>query len=62
MSCGHFEGLITYNRSLAPKLQAAGLEVRFVEAADGHNWIAWRDRLREGLTYLFPGSLWMTYE
>lgn len=62
MSCGTFESLIYYNRSLAPKFRDAGLEVRFVEAADGHNWIAWRDRLREGLTYLFPGFLWMTYE
>ena len=62
MSCGTFESLIYYNRSLAPLLRQAGREVRFVEAQDGHNWIAWRDRLREGLTYLFPGYLWMTYE
>lgn len=62
MSCGTFESLIYYNRSLVPLLRKAGLEVRFVEAQDGHNWIAWRDRLREGLAYLFPGYLWMTYE
>lgn len=60
-SCGTFESLIYYNRSLVPLMRHAGLDVRFVEAADGHNWIAWRDRLREGLTYLFPGYLWMTY-
>jgi enterochelin esterase-like enzyme len=36
--------------------------VRYAEAQDGHNWIAWRDRLREGLTYLFPGHLRMVYE
>lgn len=62
MSCGIFEGLIRYNRALAPELRAAGLRVRFVESADGHNWVAWRDRLREGLSWLLPGHLWMTYE
>ena len=62
MSAGHFESLITYNRHLAPLMRAAGLRVRFEESADGHNWVAWRDRLREGLTYLFTGHLWMTYE
>lgn len=62
MSCGTFESLIYYNRSLVPLLRGGGLDVRFVEAQDGHNWIAWRDRLREGLTCLFPGYLWMTYE
>ena len=62
LSCGTFEGLIVYNRSIAPLLRAAGLQVRFVEAADGHNWIGWRDRLRDGLSWTFPGHLWMTYE
>lgn len=62
MSCGTFEGLITYNRSIAPLLRGAGLQVRFVESRDGHNWINWRDRLRDGLTWSFPGHLWMTYE
>lgn len=62
MSCGTFEGLIYYNRSLLPLLRDAGLEVRYVESQDGHNWINWRDRLRDGLTWLFPGHLWMYYE
>lgn len=62
MSCGTFEGLIFYNRALAPLLDAAGIQVRFVESQDGHNWIAWRDRLRDGLSWSFPGHLWMTYE
>lgn len=62
MSCGTFESLIYFNRSLHPMLRDAGLQVRFVEAQDGHNWINWRDRLREGLTYLFPGHLWMYYD
>jgi enterochelin esterase-like enzyme len=62
LSCGQFESLIWFNRSLGPLLREAGIETRFVEASDGHNWIAWRDRLREGLTWLFPGRLWMYYE
>jgi len=62
MSCGVFESLIHYNRSLAPALRRAGVPVRFVEAQDGHNWICWRDRLREALTWLYPGHLWMYYE
>lgn len=61
-SCGVFESLITYNRSLVPLLRDAGVEHRFVESRDGHNWIGWRDRLREGLTWTFPGHLWMTYD
>lgn len=62
LSCGTFESLIWFNRSLRPLLRDHGLDVRFVEAQDGHNWIAWRDRLRDGLTWLYPGRLWMYYE
>jgi enterochelin esterase family protein len=62
VSCGIYESLIYENRSLVPLLQASGMEVRYVEARDGHNWENWRDRLREGLSWLFPGPLWMVYE
>ena len=62
LSCGMYEGLIYYNRSLVPFLQATGMEVRFAEARDGHNWENWRDRLREGLSWLFPGPLGLVYE
>ncbi|NJL26701.1 MAG: esterase family protein [Thermoanaerobaculia bacterium] len=62
ISCGTYESLIYENRSLVPVLQKAGMDVRFVEARDGHNWENWRDRLREGLSWLFPGPLWMVYE
>ena len=34
----------------------------YEEARDGHNWENWRDRLRSGLSWLFPGPLWMVYE
>lgn len=62
VSCGMYESLIYENRSLVPILQKAGMEVRFSEARDGHNWENWRDRLREGLSWLFPGPLWLVYE
>jgi enterochelin esterase family protein len=62
LTCGVYESLIYENRSLVPVLQRSGLAVRYVEARDGHNWENWRDRLREGLSWLFPGPLWMVYE
>ena len=62
MSCGIYESLIYENRSLLPRLQAEGLDVRFEEARDAHNWENWRDRLRSGLSWLYPGPLWMVYE
>jgi len=62
VSCGTYESLIYENRSLVPMLVATGMEVRYIEARDGHNWENWRDRLREGLSWLFPGPLWMVYE
>lgn len=62
MSCGTYESLIYENRSLVPVLQKTQMDLRYVEARDGHNWENWRDRLREGLSWLFPGPLWMVYE
>ena len=62
VSCGIYESMIYENRSIVPLLQSTGMEVRYVEARDGHNWDNWRDRLREGLSWLFPGPLWMVYE
>jgi len=62
LSCGTYESLIYENRSIVPLLQSTGCDVRYVEARDGHNWENWRDRMREGLSWLFPGPLWMVYE
>jgi enterochelin esterase family protein len=62
MSCGIYESLIYENRSLIPRLQHQGIEVQFEEARDAHNWENWRDRLRNGLSWLFPGPVWMVYE
>ena len=62
LSAGIYEPMIYFSRSLLPVLQGTGAEVRLVEAMDGHNWENWRDRLRDGLTWLFPGPLWMVYQ
>jgi enterochelin esterase family protein len=60
--CGTYESLISYNRSMFPLLQSTGMEVRYNEARDGHDWENWRDRMREGLSWLYPGPLWVVYE
>jgi enterochelin esterase family protein len=62
MSCGVYESLIYENRSLVPRLQAEDMEVRFEEVRDAHNWENWRDRLRNALSWLFPGPNWVVYE
>ena len=62
VTCGMYESSIYYNRSLLPILQATDMEVRYEESRDGHNWENWRDRMRAGLSWLFPGPLWMVYE
>ena len=62
ISCGVYESLIYENRSMVPLLQAHGIRVRYEEARDAHNWENWRDRLRGGLSWLYPGPLWMEYD
>ena len=62
VACGTYEPLIYENRSFVPLLQSTGMELRYVESRDGHNWENWRDRMREGLSYLFPGPLLLYYE
>ena len=62
VSCGVYEPLIVRNRSMVPVFEAAGMTVRYVEARDGHSWVSWRDRLREGLSWIFPGPQKYVYE
>jgi enterochelin esterase-like enzyme len=62
VSCGVYEPLIVRNRSMVPTFEAAGMAVRYVEARDGHSWENWRDRLREGLSWIFPGPGKFIYE
>jgi enterochelin esterase family protein len=62
VSCGIYESLIYENRALLALLQDKGIQVRYREVPDGHNWENWRDRLQDALSWLFPGPLWMIYE
>src|SRR6185295_1621515 len=59
---GVYEPLIVRNRSMVPVFEAAGMTVRYVEARDGHSWENWRDRLRDGLSWIFPGEQKYFYE
>jgi enterochelin esterase family protein len=62
MSCGVYEPLIVPNRSMVPTFESAGMTVRYVEARDGHNWENWRDRLRDALSWVYPGPQKFYYE
>jgi enterochelin esterase-like enzyme len=62
ISCGVYEELIVRNRSMVPVFTTAGMEVNYVESRDGHNWESWRDRLRDGLSWVFPGEQLFVYE
>jgi enterochelin esterase-like enzyme len=62
VSCGVYEPLIVPNRSMVPTFEAAGMQVRYVEARDGHNWENWRDRLRDALAWVYPGPQKFVYE
>jgi len=61
LTCGRFESLIFFNRSLLDVLSREGYEYSFRESYDGHNWTCWRDGLKEGLRYLFPGDVLLYY-
>ena len=54
LSCGLHEPLFQENRAFSKILESTGMEVHYVEAPDGHNWENWRDRLEQGLSWLFP--------
>jgi enterochelin esterase-like enzyme len=62
VSCGVYEPLIVRNRSMVPVFESAGMDVRFVEARDGHSWENWRDRLRDALSWVYPGPQKLVYE
>jgi len=62
VSCGVYEPLIVRNRSMIPVFEAAGMTVRYVETRDGHSWENWRDQLRDGLSWVFPGPQKLFYE
>ena len=62
MSCGMYEPLIVFNRSMVPVFSETGMTINYVESRDGHNWESWRDRLRDGLSWVFPGESRFVYE
>ncbi|GAA1907995.1 alpha/beta hydrolase [Lapillicoccus jejuensis] len=61
-TCGVYEPLITPNRSMVQTFRDVGTQVRYAEARDGHNWENWRDRLRDALTWVYPGEQKFVYE
>ena len=62
ITCGVYEPLIVPNRSMVPVFESTGAQVRYVESRDGHSWENWRDRLRDGLSWVFPGPQKLVYE
>ncbi len=62
VSCGVYEPLIVPNRAMVLTLEQTGVAVRFEEARDGHSWENWRDRLRDALSYVYPGPQKLVYE
>lgn len=62
VSCGIYEPLIVQNRLMLEVWRETGMTVRYVESRDGHNWESWRDRLRDGLCWIFPGADAFSYE
>jgi enterochelin esterase family protein len=62
VTCGTYEPMIVGNRAMVPVFRSTGMDVRYVEARDGHNWENWRDRLRDGLSWIFPGPQKFVYE
>lgn len=62
VSCGVYEPLIIPNRSMLHTFEGTGMVLRYVEARDGHSWENWRDRLQEGLSWIYPGPQKYFYE
>jgi enterochelin esterase family protein len=62
MTCGVYEPLIVPNRSMVHVFEGTGMQVRYTEARDGHSWENWRDRMRDGLAWIFPGPQKLYYE
>ncbi|WP_131103163.1 alpha/beta hydrolase-fold protein [Ornithinimicrobium sufpigmenti] len=62
ITCGVYEPLIVPNRSMVPVFESTGAQVEYMESRDGHSWENWRDRLRDGLSWVFPGPQKYVYE
>jgi enterochelin esterase family protein len=62
LSCGVCEDLIVHHRSMVHVFENTGMQVRYTEARDGHSWENWRDRLRDALSWIYPGPQKLFYE
>jgi enterochelin esterase-like enzyme len=56
LSYGAFEPSAQRNLAMVDVLRRMADEVKVVESLDGHTWTGWRDRLLDGLSWLFPGE------
>ena len=56
LSYGAFEPSAQRNLAMVDALRRMADQVRVVESLDGHTWTGWRDRLLDGLSWLFPGE------
>ena len=61
-TCGVYEPLIVPNRSMVHVFESTGMQLRYTEARDGHSWENWRDRMRDALSWVFPGAQKFYYE
>ena len=61
LTYGVFEPLVEPDRAMVDVLEQMTETLKVVEGLDGHNWVAWRDRLLDGLGWLFPGEARLIY-
>jgi len=61
LSYGAFELSAQRNLAMVDVLRRMADQVRVVESLDGHTWTGWRDRLLDGLSWLFPGDQRFVY-
>lgn len=52
LSIGRFEGMLTENLQLADQLRERGADVEVDVTPDGHDWGAWRNRMRAALGHV----------
>jgi enterochelin esterase family protein len=61
LTYGVFEPLVEPDRAMIGVLRQMTERLQVVEGLDGHNWVNWRDRLLDGLGWLFPGEARLIY-
>jgi enterochelin esterase family protein len=61
LSYGAFEPSAYRNLAMVETLERMADEVRVSQSLDGHTWTGWRDRMLDGLSWLFPGDARFVY-